>query len=94
MPRPTGNAPTAAGPAESVTRRLPRRNLVYNIKWLEETGWAVLIAVAVFVLTAALGIETVSDWKAWAISLGTGSVRIVAATVLNQIRKMATGDPA
>ena len=59
----------------------------YEIKWLAEIGWAVLIAVAVFVLTALTGIEEVSDVRVWALGIVTGVIRVAAAAALNEIRK-------
>jgi hypothetical protein len=63
----------------------------YSVKWLHETCWAVGIAAAVFILTALLGIDSVSDWRAWVLSLVSGTVRVVAAVALNQIRTLFDG---
>lgn len=63
---------------------------MYDIKWLEETAWAIGIAVAVFVLTAATGIEQITDWRVWLVGLVTGCIRVAAAAALNEIRR-ATG---
>ena len=60
---------------------------MYEIKWLQELGWSVLIAVAVFLLTALTGIEEVSDIRVWLVSLVTGAIRVAAATALNELRK-------
>jgi len=59
----------------------------YDIKWLQELGWAVLVAVAVFLLTALTGIEEVSDIRVWFVSLVTGAIRVAAAAALNELRK-------
>lgn len=59
----------------------------YEIKWLAELGWSVLIAVAVFLLTALTGIEEVSDIRVWLVSLVTGAIRVAAAAALNELRK-------
>lgn len=69
-------------------------NPAYTIKWLEETAWAVGIAVVVLLLTTLTGIESVTDWKTWIVGVGTASVRIAAATALNQFRKLGSGGTA
>ena len=60
----------------------------YEMKWLQETGWAVLVAVAVYALTAIVE-ASVLDPKALALAVGAGAVRIAAATVLSRIKPKA-----
>lgn len=54
----------------------------YDFKWVPELAWAGGVAVLVFVLTALLGLEDVTDWKTWLISLGTGAARAFAGAAL------------
>jgi len=61
---------------------------MYEIKLLQELGWSVLIAVVVFLLTALTGIEEVTDFRVWLVSLVTGAIRVAAAAALNELRKM------
>jgi len=63
----------------------------YRIKWLAELGWAVAIAIAVVVFTALVTFDPtqIGDWQAWAVGIGASVVRVVAATVLNEVRKNA-----
>jgi hypothetical protein len=60
----------------------------YSIKWLEETAWFVVYAVATFLFTTLADLATVSDWKTWALSLAVGAGRVAAAIVLNQLLKL------
>lgn len=59
----------------------------YSVKWLEELGWSLLTVVGVFVLTALLDIQSVTDWKVWLQALALGSIRVGAAELLNGIRR-------
>lgn len=61
---------------------------MYEIKWLQEIGWAVVIAVAVFVLTGLTGIEQVTEWKVWLTGMVAGIVRVAAAAALNEVRRL------
>jgi len=58
----------------------------YDFKFWQELGWAVGIAVFVFVLTSAAGYESVEDPKAWLISIAIGAARAAAGAALAKLR--------
>lgn len=64
----------------------------YNFKLIQEAAWAGGVALLVFVLTAALGLAEVTDWSAWAVSLGTGCARAVAGAILAVVVPKPGGD--
>lgn len=55
---------------------------MYTMKWAQETGWAVVVAVAVYVLTAIVESSGVVDAKAFGVAVAGGAVRIAAGAVL------------
>ena len=61
---------------------------MYNFKWLPELGWAVAFAVATYAaqVLADFDPEVARDWQTYAVAIGAGAVRVVGATVLNQLR--------
>jgi len=62
----------------------------YVIKWAEETAWAVGIAVGVFAFEA-LTTQDVTQWQTWGSAALAGCVRVAAAVLLNQVRKLKNG---
>jgi len=60
----------------------------YVIKWGQETLWFLFLAVGIFVFTTVGDLESVEDWKTWAISVGGGLARVVGAVVTNQFIKL------
>lgn len=65
--------------------------MTYTIKWAQEAAWAVGIACAVFLLTTVGETEAIDDWRTWLVALGGGLVRVAAAVLLNEIRKIRSG---
>ncbi len=65
----------------------------YIIHWSEEAGWAILLGVISYLGTelAANNIDSVTDWRAFAVGLAVGSGRVAAAVLLNQARKLFGG---
>ncbi len=62
---------------------------MYTIRWAQEAGWAVAIAVGVVLFEAMLTFDegVMAEPKTWAVGLLTSGVRVVGATMLNAIRK-------
>jgi hypothetical protein len=60
---------------------------MYTFKAWQEIGWAVLIAVVIqaaqIIVTSDL--ETVTDWRAWIISLLAACLRAAVAIVLTKL---------
>ena len=66
----------------------------YRFKWLEELGWAALIAVSMTILTELVLFDPneIQDWKIWAINLGAAAIRAAAGAmiaIVNKIRRDA-----
>ena len=57
---------------------------MYHLKILPELGWAVLIAVGTLIFQVIVDFDAakIEDWETWAISLGSGAVRVGAAAAL------------
>ena len=62
---------------------------MYSIKFWEEAGWAVLIAVVVSLLQVLIDFDPakIVDFRVWAISLGAGAVRAAAIALLAWVGK-------
>ena len=60
----------------------------YNFKKSEELGWAVAVAVGIFVLDILIQFDpaVVTDWRAWAVAILGGTVRAGAAGALAYIQ--------
>lgn len=58
--------------------------MAYNFKAYEEAIWFVVVTAAIQVFTVLVDFdpETIIDWKSWAIALGGGVVRAVAAAII------------
>lgn len=58
--------------------------MTYATKWGEEAIWGAVVAGVTFILTvlATFDPETITDWRAWAIALGAGTVRAIAGALL------------
>lgn len=67
---------------------------MYDIKFYEEIFWAAVTAAAVFFLSAVVASQGVTDWQTWAVTVGGGVARVVAAAVLNVIRSKITSPGA
>lgn len=65
----------------------------YVIKWLEETAWFIVVALAALLFETLSNLSKVGDWKAWTLALGIAGLRVVGAIGLNQLKKL-TGPPA
>ena len=76
---------------DRLCRKVADMNGQYIFKWAEETGWLLVVAVGVVVLEALARFdpETIGDWRAWIVGLGANCVRVAAAALLNQVRKLA-----
>lgn len=61
--------------------------MTYNFKFLQEVGWAALVAAIVFIggQFVALGTVDVTDWKAWAFALIAGAARAAVAAVIAKL---------
>ncbi len=59
----------------------------YAWKSAAEAGWYVAVAVATVLLTALVSFdaETVTDWRTWAVGLGSASVRAGAGALLAHV---------
>lgn len=57
---------------------------MYDYKKLQELGWMLATAAGTTLLQVLIDFDPakVSDWKLWAISLGAGAVRAIAAAGL------------
>lgn len=58
---------------------------LYDFKWREELAWGVATALLTFALSVltTTDLETVTDWRAWAISTAAGAARVSLAAALN-----------
>jgi len=56
----------------------------YVYKRMAEAGWFAFVAVAVFALEVLVKFdpETIQDWRAWLIALGSGCIRAAAGALL------------
>lgn len=57
----------------------------YDMNWWAEAGWAAFITALVFLLTAFVASEGVTDWKVWLIATATGAARAAAGALLSKI---------
>ena len=62
---------------------------MYDFKKAQEFGWFLFVAASTSVLQILVDFnpDKVQDWKLWAIGLGAGAVRAVAAATLAWIAK-------
>jgi hypothetical protein len=83
-------------PAEfdKLMRRFIMPEPAYVIKWLEETGWFVLLALSALLFETLANLSKVDDWKTWALALGVGALRVIGAVGLNQLKKLTGGSPS
>ena len=59
--------------------------MTYNLKWAEETAWAVIVAGMTYIVgVAAAGMPT-DHWQVWAVTLAAGSWRVVFATLISRL---------
>ena len=60
----------------------------YDFKAWQELAWAAGVAALTFGLTVLVTFdpETITDWRAWAISLGAGAIRAAAGALIPQPR--------
>ncbi len=65
---------------------------MYDIKWAQETAWAVAIAVGVVLFEALVTFDegVMAEPKTWFVGLLTSGVRVIGATMLNAFRKRST----
>ena len=66
---------------------------MYDVKVWQELAWGVLIALIVYAAQVMASFEVVTDWRAWAISVGVGAVRIIGGTLLSLIPKRDPIEP-
>lgn len=71
----------------------------YRFVVMREAAWAAFVAVALVVLQALVEFDpaVITDWRAWAISLGAAGLRAGAAAVLAAFTKgfvMTAKEPA
>ena len=59
---------------------------MYNVKWIQETAWAVGVAVLVFVLSDIAVRQNFTEWKTWLPVLGAGVARLAAGVLLSRIK--------
>lgn len=59
---------------------------MYDFKMAPEIAWIAAVAAGVFALQVAAEFDptTVTDWRTWAVALGSGAVRAAAAAVLSR----------
>lgn len=60
--------------------------MTYDFKGAQELAWGAAVAAATYLLTVLVTFdpETITDWRAWAIALGAGTVRAVAGFLIPQ----------
>ncbi|RPJ38164.1 MAG: hypothetical protein EHM35_05140 [Planctomycetaceae bacterium] len=59
---------------------------MYNVKWLQETAWAVGVAAVVFVLGDIAVRQDFSKPETWLPVLGAGVARLAAGVLLSRIK--------
>jgi|TARA_R100000049_G_C1938384_1_gene82299 hypothetical protein len=59
----------------------------YNFKVAQELAWAVGVAASVYVLSAFVAADSVSNWREWAVVVGSGAARAAAGVVLAFLTK-------
>lgn len=59
---------------------------MYNVKWLEETAWAVGVAAVVYVLSDLAVRQDFTEPKTWLPVLGAGMARMIAGVLLSRIK--------
>lgn len=64
----------------------------YRFKPLQELYWAVLVAGATVLLLELAGLnpDAITDWRGWAVALGAGMVRAMAAAAIDYLRRSLT----
>lgn len=67
-------------------------NKVYTFKFWQEAGWTLGVTMLVYVLTAFIQGEGVTDWHAWGLAVLLGAARSGAGALLSLITKPDTGD--
>ena len=63
----------------------------YVMKWAQETGWFILLALSALLFETLANLSNVEDWKTWALALGVGALRVIGAVGLNQLKKLTGG---
>lgn len=66
----------------------------YHFKALPELFWSVVTSAATVLLIALVSFDpnTITDWKVWAIGLGSGMLRSAAGAALDWLRREMTKD--
>jgi len=59
---------------------------MYNVKWLQETAWAVGVAAVVYILSDIAVRQDFTEPKTWIPVLGAGIARLIAGVVLSRIK--------
>jgi hypothetical protein len=61
---------------------------MYNLKFWQETAWAVGVAALVFVLGDLATRQDFSEPKTWIPVLGAGLARLVAGVILSRVKPL------
>lgn len=61
--------------------------MTYTFKALQEIAWGAVVAFLVFLGTAFLATESVTDWRAWAIAAVAGAARAAVAVIVAALTK-------
>lgn len=73
--------------------------MTYDFKKAEEFGWAVAVAVSIFILDILVNFDpaAVNDWRTWLVALAGGAIRAAAGAgivvVSGWAKRKATQDP-
>jgi len=79
------------GEFDKLMRRFMMPEPAYVMKWAQETGWFILLALSALLFETLANLSNVEDWKTWALALGVGALRVIGAVGLNQLKKLTGG---
>lgn len=67
----------------------------YRFKALPELYWSLITSGATVLLLALVSFDpaTITDWKTWAVGLGSGVLRSMAGAALDWLRRQMTDTP-
>ncbi len=61
----------------------------YNFRLVEEAAWTFAITAAIFVGTAFVATDDLTDWRTWLVGVGLGGARSGVGAVLALLTKPA-----
>lgn len=63
--------------------------MTYDLKWAEETAWAVIVAGLTYIVSVAAAGMPTDNWRIWLVTVAAGVGRIAFATVISRLGPQA-----